>query len=90
MSREAVTELLLFLAENESFASLSALKGLTVEDVQEVIRELALQLKEEVTEEGAPQRPQYSSFKLTPKAMALISALSPREEMLLFKSFKLL
>lgn len=90
MNREAVTELLLFLAENESFASLSALKGLTVEDVQEVIREIAFQLKEEVTEEGPDQRPQYSSFKLSPKAMALISTLSPREEMLLFKSFKLL
>lgn len=90
MSREAVCELLLFLAENESFESLSALKGLNLEDVQEVFREMAFQLKDEVTEEGGNQRPQYSSFKLSPKAMALISALSPREEMLLFKSFKLL
>ena len=90
MSREAVTELLLYLAENEPFSSLTAFKGLNLEDVQEVFREMAFQLKEEVTEEGGSQRPQYSSFNLSPKAMALISALSPREEMLLFKSFRLL
>lgn len=91
MSREAVTELLLFLADNEAFPSLSGLKGLTREDVSEVLREMAFQLRDEVTDgDGSSQRPQYSSFKLSPKAMALISALSPREEMLLFKSFRLL
>lgn len=90
-TKEAVCELLLYLAENEEFQSVKSLKGIKKEDVYGVLQEIADQLKQEVTgEEGLNQRPHYPDFNLSPKAMALISSLSPREEMLLFKSFKII
>lgn len=90
-TKEAVYELLLYLAENEEFQSVKSLKGVKKEDVYGVLQEIADQLKQEVAgEEGLNQRPHYPDFNLSPKAMALISSLSPREEMLLFKSFKII
>lgn len=90
ITKEAVCELLLYLAEHEEFESLKSLKAFTKEEMQEVLREIAIQLKEELTDEGGSQRPHYQEYNLSPKALSLISCLSPREELLLFKSFKLL
>ena len=90
VTKEAVCELLLYLADQEEFESLKSLKSFTKEEVQEVLREIVVQLREELTEEGGNQRPHYQEYNLSPKALSLISCLSPREEMLLFKSFKLL
>lgn len=90
-SKEAVSELLVYLSESEEFQSIRAVTGFSKKDVCEVLEEIAIQLKQEsVTEEGMNQRPNYPDFNLSPKAMALISSLSPREEMLLFKSFKII
>ncbi|MBX7149200.1 hypothetical protein K1X76_08935 [bacterium] len=90
LSREAVSELLMFLAENESFDSIKKQKGVTRQDVVEIFKEISKQLMEEELKEGVEQRVQFNDSEFSPKVQALISSLSPREEMLLFKSFKIL
>ena len=90
LSKEAVCELLSFLQENEEFSSLKSLKGISKQDVRGVLEEIVTQLQKELIEEMPAQKPNYSDHSLSSDAMSLISCLSPREEMLLFKSFKLL
>ncbi len=89
-SKEAVCELLLFLADHEDFSSLQATEGFHKKDVKDVLKQIAAQLRHELAEDLPPQRPQYNQLSLSTKAMSLVSCLSPREEMLLFKSFKVL
>lgn len=89
VTKEAVCELLFYLAEKEDFSSIKKLKGFNQEEVAEIIRELAIQLKNQVADEGPNQKANSEEFNLSPKALSLISCLSPREELLLFKSFKL-
>lgn len=88
ISNEALAELLLYLAENEEFQSVKRLKGFSVADVKGVMMALAEQIKKIKPEPEGPHRPQYDKLQLSPKALALLSSLSPREEMLLFRSFK--
>ena len=89
-TKEAVCELLCFLAEHEDFGSLKELKGLSKEEVAEIFMEIVLHLREDMIDEGPNHRLDHSGFNLSPKSLSLISCLSPREEMLLFRSFKLL
>ena len=90
LSQEAVAELLYFLADNEDFSSLKNLKGMVSKnEVMEVLKEIADQIKIQATEEDPVQKPDYTEQNLSPKALSLISCLSPREEMLLFRSFKI-
>ncbi|HBF12738.1 MAG TPA: hypothetical protein DDW49_05025 [Deltaproteobacteria bacterium] len=91
LSPEAVAELLNFLADHEEFESLKNLKGIfTREEVAGILKEVSVQIRTQASEEEPVQKPDYSEQSLSPKAMSLISSLSPREEMLLFKSFKLI
>jgi hypothetical protein len=89
-TKEAVTELLTYLAEQENFKSFSTAHGFDKEEIKEVLLEIAVQLKKEASEEMPNQRVNYNEFELSPKALSLISCLSPREEMLLFKTFRLM
>lgn len=90
-AKEAVSELLIYLADNEDFKSLKGVSAFTQSDVRRILRELAQQLKEEENlETNNEKRPQYDDLELSSQAMALISSLSPREELLLFKSFKII
>lgn len=88
MNPDAVCELLIHLAEHEDFKSIKAL-GLKEDDVRDVLHEMAAQLKLAITAETSGTRPDYSQLNLSTEAMSLLSSLSPREEMLLFKSFRL-
>lgn len=89
-TKEAVTELLTLLADQEDFKSLSAAQGFEKEEIKEVLLEIATQLKKEADEEVPSGRVNYNDFEFTPKALSLISCLSPREEQLLFKTFRLM
>ncbi len=89
-SLEAISELLLFLAEKETFDSLKGVREFKREDIAEIFKEIALSLRDESLTEGGSQRADLSSFELTSQALSLISSLSPREETILFKSFKLI
>ena len=89
VTKDAVCELLFYLAENEDFCSLSKLKTFSKSEVSEIIKEIAFQLKSEMADEGPQQKQNNSNYGLSSKALSLVSCLSPREELLLFKSFKL-
>lgn len=89
LTHEAVCELLLYLAEYEDFESIKRLNGLKKEMVREIFQEIAAQLRQEMNSETTA-RPDYSHLNLSSEALSIISSLSPREEMLLFKSFRLI
>lgn len=89
MSREAVCELLVFLAENEEFPSVKALKNLSTEEVSQALTELAEGLRSEAAAEEPAAKANYNTRELSEKTLNLIGSLSPKEEMLLFKSFKI-
>lgn len=85
-NKEVVGYLLEHLAKCERFESAKAL-GIESSEVAQVLRELASHISQ-LTEETV-ERPRYDDLSLSPKAMALISCLSPHEEAVLFKSFRL-
>ena len=87
-SQDVVAELLLHLAENEDFSSIKSLKAFTKEEVVEILNEISIGLKNEITLEAGP-KVDFNNFDLSTQAQSLISCLSPREEMILFKSFKI-
>ena len=89
-SHEAISELLLFLAEKESFESLKGVREFKKEEVADILKEIAMALRDESLTDGGSQKADLSSFELTSQALSLISSLSPREETILFKSFKLI
>ncbi|OGQ08817.1 MAG: hypothetical protein A3G32_06585 [Deltaproteobacteria bacterium RIFCSPLOWO2_12_FULL_40_28] len=90
LENEVGGELLSFLAEHEEFISAKK-AGFSSDEVKAFLVELSQVLKDQGKEEipGQP-RPKYEDLELSPKALSLISCLSPREELLLFRSFKLL
>lgn len=88
--KEVVSEILMHLADHESFGSLKGLKDVSRKEVAEIIREISKKLKAESEAELTGEKPSYTEHKLSQKTLALISCLSPREEMLLFKSFHLI
>lgn len=89
---EAVCEMLLYLADYEEFHSLKEV-GISPKEAKDILRELVFLIKSEVgsSEEvvSYQQKASYSSLEISSQAQSLISCLSPREEMLLFRSFKL-
>ncbi len=89
-SADTVSELLIYLAEHEEFPSLKNLREFKKEEVCDMLKELAQSLKEASLTEGGFQKADLNGFELSSKALSLISALSPREENILFKSFKLI
>ncbi len=87
-TKETVYELLTYLAENEDFSSLETLKSFSKKEVVEILKEIALGLKEEMNTEEVGARPSLSDTNLSPKTISVLSSLSPKEELLLFKTFK--
>lgn len=92
MPKETLVELLLFLAENEEFASVEKLlvEGMSVAQVRAAVRELALGLKQEAAEEGNHQYNPQKDAKLSKEVKEIISYLSPGEERALLQAFGLM
>lgn len=90
MSHETLAELLLFLAENERFTSVSEKLegGVTVEEVRAALRELARELnREAMTRDKSTIEEARRDAPISPKAKKIISCLSPGEEEKLFVTF---
>lgn len=93
MPKETLVELLIYLAENERFASVSDHlgEGLSVEEVRAALRELGRELGLEAL---AEQKNDIDEVKkgghLTPKTKKIISYLSDHEEKKLLSAFGLL
>ncbi|HPW46076.1 MAG TPA: hypothetical protein PKU96_06910 [bacterium] len=90
LPKETLVELLLFLAENESFPCVERdLKGsISVDDAKQAVRELAMALaREEQGERDTSVSSMLKEAGLTPKARKIVSALSSREERALLDAF---
>lgn len=92
MPKQTAAELLLFLAEHESFASVSKLleDGITTDEVHALLRELARELLCEAADEIKDGK--YDVKKdshLSTQAKNILSYLSPHEEKTLLEAFGL-
>ena len=92
MPKETLAELLLFLADQEEFSAVQELLsgGVTVAEVKASLRELALELKKEVSQEKATDYNPQKDGKLSKETKAIISYLSPGEEKTLLSAFGLI
>lgn len=87
-----LAELLLFLAENERFQSVSEKLGggLTIEETCAALRELARELMREAKAQGKTAVDEArANAPFSPRAKKIISCLSPNEESTLFTAFGL-
>lgn len=88
---EMVCEFLLLLAEKGDFSKITdEFSDIRESDIHLILKEVSEFIRKKMVEEVPQQRPQYSQLNLSSKAMSVVSCLSPREEMILFKSFKIL
>ena len=93
MPKDTLAELLLFLAENERFASVAEHlgEGVTVEEVRAALRELGRELaRESLAEHGRESEDVRKNGHLAPKTKKIISYLSDHEEKRLLSAFGLL
>ena len=88
-SGETVAELLVYLSENEEFASLKTLKAIEKRDVVEVLRELSGQLHAQAEKQPIVRKSQVTNKDLGSKTTNVIAKLTPDEENRLLKSFKI-
>lgn len=88
-STGTVVELLNFLADYEKFESVKQLGEMSTNQVKDILRTIATQLKDTEVADSTYNKADIGSFELSSQAMKLVSCLSPREETILFKSFKL-
>ena len=86
---DTVAELLVHLADHESFASLKGLKHVSKSDVQTVLLEIAGNLKESGAQQPLMRKSQLGQKDLAQKTTQAISKLTPKEEEILLKSFRI-
>lgn len=93
MPKETLGELLLYLADNERFSSVTEHlgEGMSVEEVRAALRELARELGREASaEHGKDIEEAKKTSHLSPKTKKIISYLSDHEEKRLFTAFGLI
>jgi hypothetical protein len=88
-SPDTVAELLVYLADQESFGSLKNLKNWSRQEVKTVFVELANHLKEASNKEPMVRRSQLKPEEFGDKTRKLINKLTPEEEDILLRSFKI-
>jgi len=90
--KEVACELLVFIAEKESFSEVVKTLGdeFSVPEIKAMLRELAVGLQKELLEEDAGQYNVKKCKHLTKNSKKIISYLSPNEESKLLKTFGLL
>lgn len=84
-----VAELLIYLADNENFDSLKGLKTISKQDVVALLQDMAGQLKEHSLKQPLMRKSHVKQEHLTDKTSKVIANLTPQEEDVLFKSFKI-
>lgn len=91
MPKETLAELLLYLADNESFTSVTKNlgEGITVEETRAALRELARELSREAMASRGSVDEAKEAAHLSRKAKEIMSYLSPNEEKALLSAFGL-
>lgn len=84
-SKAEAIEILTYLADEDPFLSLRQARDIKVDQVRELLKELAQHLETEVD----PDQTDFEHEGISTQAKQILSTLSPREERLLVKSFKL-
>lgn len=88
-SSDMVAELLTHLADYEKFASLKGINNVTKIDIQTMLGELAEQVRATSDRQPIVRKSQLSNKDLAQKTSHAISKLTPKEEELLLKSFRI-
>lgn len=88
-SSDTVAELLIYLADHEDFSSLKGLKEFSKSEVKNLFHELANHLKEVSVNEPLLRKETVKNRDLTDNMHKVIAKLSPHEENLLFRSFRI-
>lgn len=88
-SQEAVAELLIYLADHEDFKSIQDMKNITKGDVKNMLAELAEHLKEKAEKQPIMRKSQLKQKQLGVNTSQVISKLTPKEEEILFQSFRI-
>ena len=88
LPKETLSELLLFLVENEEFRSIEKLGSFTPLQLKEALKELAVHLRQQADRETDLSKVDYKHFEeLSPQVKQVLSTLTPREFQTLFKHF---
>lgn len=88
-TKDAVAELLVYLADNEDFKSAAKLKSFSNKDIKNVLRELADSIKADAARDVLVHKSELSQKDYSANLNKVVSSLSPHEENLLFKSFRI-
>lgn len=88
-SYETVAELLAFLADHESFDSIRTVKNVSSDDIRELFHDMAGQLRDQAKNTPIMRKSQLQQKDLAYKTHQVISKLTPQEEEILFKTFKI-
>jgi hypothetical protein len=88
-SQDMVAELLVYLADHENFDSIKTLKNISKQDVVALFQDMAGQLKEHSLKQPLMRKSHVKQEDLTDKTSKVIAKLTPQEEEILFKSFKI-
>lgn len=88
-STDMVAELLVYLADHDKFESLKGFRDISRADVQNVLEELAEQVQQSGERQPLVRKTQLSDKELAQKTTQVISKLTPREEEILLRSFRI-
>lgn len=86
-SKEEAAEILSYLAKEDPFLSLNGTKWIRVEQVRKLLQEISEHLEQEAQGERT-EEVDFMNEGLSLQAKQILSTLSPREERLLLRSFK--
>jgi len=87
--KDALAELLIYIAEHETFASLKDFSSFKPAEVRFALKELAMQLKKELQRDGATGVDIAKLKGIDKRTKQILSALSPRESKLLLRAFSI-
>lgn len=88
-SPDTIAELLIYLADHEKFSSLAKLKEFTRAEVSQIFRDMADQLLEHAKNQPLVNKQALRNQEIPDSLNKVIANLSPYEENILFKSFKI-
>ncbi len=87
LPKQTLAEVLLFLVEKENFSSVTELRTLTLEQIQQSLTDLAFRLHEEARHENSVEDFKRVEQGLLPSYKNLLTQLSREEKEKLIKGF---